>query len=59
MKTRIKNTYTNPQVVSIIFDEDTTFHEVINQFVKGLVKSKFAPRWEIIWHLEQVKELLK
>lgn len=46
MKSRIKNTYTNPQVVSIIFDEDTTFivpNIILLQTLKDTILSLKKP----------------
>lgn len=43
---------------AIIFREDNSHQDVIQQFVNGLVKNKFAPKKEIIEHLEIARALL-
>lgn len=51
--------YKDIKVVTIVFDEDSTHIDVINQFINGLTYNKFAPKKEIIWHLENIKVLIK
>lgn len=51
MRENTKDLLKDLKTVTIIFDENTSHSEVIEQFIEKMVKAKFAKRKEIVEHI--------